>query len=257
MAALRQQTLSRYAGDITPYQLFMLTLCAWALLVLAADAFLPLQESTREILQYADNAVCGLFLADFFYNFLTARRKVAYLVTWGWIDLLSSIPVLDAFRWGRAARAMRILRVLRGVKSARSIAHFVIGRRAESAALASSLLCLLLIVACSIAILQFEIPAGGNIKTAEDALWWSISTMTTVGYGDRYPISTEGRLVAVFLMAAGVGAFGTLAGLVASWFLSPATEQTDTEVDEVREMLRDVQSKLDAVLQDRQNTVRP
>lgn len=54
-------------------------------------------------------------------------------------------------------------------------------------------------------------------------MWWAISTMTTVGYGDAYAVTSEGRLVAVFLMAAGVGVFGTLAGLAASWFLSPAS----------------------------------
>ena len=91
----------RFAGDVTPYQLFMLTLCAWALLVLAADTLVAFDSSTQLILQYADNVVCALFFADFVYSFLAARRKSRYLVTWGWIDLLSSIPALDALRWRR------------------------------------------------------------------------------------------------------------------------------------------------------------
>ncbi len=66
-----------------------------------------------------------------------------------------------------------------------------------------------MIVSCSIAILQFEaIAPDGNIRTAQDAMWWAVSTMTTVGYGDTYPVTFEGRIVAVFLMASGVGAFG-------------------------------------------------
>lgn len=52
-------------------------------------------------------------------------------------------------------------------------------------------------------------------------MWWAVSTMTTVGYGDRFPITTEGRVAAIILMAAGVGVFGTVSGLVASRFLSP------------------------------------
>ena len=60
-----------------------------------------------------------------------------------------------------------------------------------------------------------------HITTAEDALWWAMTTITTVGYGDRYPTTTEGRLVAVGLMAVGVGLFGTLSGLAASWFTQP------------------------------------
>jgi voltage-gated potassium channel len=109
---------------------------------------------------------------------------------------------------------MRILRVLRGVKSARAIAHFAVGRRAESAFLASLLLSLLLVVCCSIAVLEFEVPAWGNIASLEDAMWWAVSTMTTVGYGGRYPVTSERRVVAAFLMAAGVGLFGTMSGLV-------------------------------------------
>lgn len=179
-------------------------------------------------------------------SFLRARRRIHYLITWGWIDLLSSIPTIGVFRLGRAARVMRILRVMRGLKSARTIAHFLAGKREQSAFLASLLLCLLMIVSCSIAILQFEVPAGGNIATAEDALWWAVSTMTTVGYGDRYPISAEGRVVAVFLMASGVGAFGMLSGLVASWFLSPAVEETDTDVQELKAMIQELQEQLKA-----------
>jgi voltage-gated potassium channel len=123
---------------------------------------------------------------------------------------------------------------MRGLKSARSIAHFLAGKRAESAFLASILLTLLVVVCASIAILQFEPMEGGNIQTPQDAMWWAVSTMTTVGYGDAYPITAEGRLVAVFLMAAGVGLFGTFSGLVASWFLSPRTQEHQAELDEIR-----------------------
>lgn len=141
---------------------------------------------------------------------------------------------------------MRILRVLRGVKSARTLAHFVASRRSESGFLASVLLALLLIVAGSIAVLEFELPAGGNIASAEDALWWAVTTMTTVGYGDRYPTTSEGRIVAMFLMAAGVGVFGTLSGLAASWFLSPAAEETDADLVELKQMVSRLEQRLGA-----------
>ena len=77
-------------------------------------------------------------------------------------------------------------------------------------------------------------------------MWWAASTMTTVGYGDKYPITVEGRMVAVFLMAAGVGAFGVLSGLVASWFLSPAVEETDSDVEELKGMIKHLQVQLAA-----------
>ena len=76
-----------------------------------------------------------------------------------------------------------------------------------------------MIIFSSIAILQMEDTADGNIKTAEDALWWAYVTITTVGYGDKYPVTIEGKIIAAALMTAGVGLFGTFTGYVASWFL--------------------------------------
>jgi voltage-gated potassium channel len=93
--------------------------------------------------------------------------------------------------------------------------------------------------------LEFEVPAVGNIKTPEDAVWWAISTMTTVGYGDAYPTTSEGRLIAVLLMAAGVRVFGTLSGLAASWFLSPAAEETDSDLTRIERRLASIQERLE------------
>jgi len=58
-----------------------------------------------------------------------------------------------------------------------------------------------------------------NIKSAEDAIWWTIVTVTTVGYGDKYPVTTEGRVIGILVMVAGVGLFGTYTGFIASLFV--------------------------------------
>lgn len=142
--------------------------------------------------------------------------------------------MVDALRIGRAARILRILRVLRAAKSAKLVAEFVLRRRAEGAFMAASVLTLLLVVFGSIAILQFEARRGGNITSAGDAVWWAVATLTTVGYGDRYPVTTEGRFIAAMLMTAGIGLFGTFSGFVASWFLRPGEDQQDDEMRKVR-----------------------
>jgi voltage-gated potassium channel len=234
----------QFLKDVTPYEFFMLCLCLWALLALGANSVFKLSDATARILIYADYTVCAVFFLDFLYSLYTAPNRMRYLLRWGWIDLVSSIPVTGPLRWGRAVRVMRILRVMRGVKAARAIAHFLTARRAQSALLASILTSLVLIVMCSIAVLQFEIPAAGNIKGADDAVWWAVSTMTTVGYGDTFPTTPEGRIVAVFLMAAGVGLFGTFSGLVASWFLSPAADEAESEREEILAMLRELRADI-------------
>ncbi len=203
------------------YQAFMLVVCVYAMAALAAQRVLPLDAGTRAIIDLADWGVCALFFFDFLWNLWRAPNRWRYFASWGWLDLLSSIPMVDATRWGRLARVARVIRVLRALRAARILASLIIRRRAESSFLAASLVALLLVVFSSIAVLHFEADAEGNIKTGEDAFWWALTTVTTVGYGDRFPVTSEGRLIAAVLMCAGVGLFGTFSGFLAAWFLSP------------------------------------
>lgn len=236
---------SRHVGHA--YQLFMLFLCVYAILALLLSVVLPLTTQAVRILQLADFAVCALFFVDFLVNLWRAPKRLNYFLTWGWIDLLSSIPMVDAFRLGRVARILRILRVLRALKATKTLVSYLLTRRANSAFYSVLAISFSLIVISSIAMLYFEAGADGNIKTAEDALWWAMTTITTVGYGDKYPVTSEGRAVAAMLMTAGVGLFGTLSGVIASWFLTPANVKADEDITELRKTvveLRDLIERL-------------
>jgi voltage-gated potassium channel len=227
------------------YQLFMLALCIYALLALAVERFVPLSEDIKRLIDYADFGVCLIFFVDFLVSFFTARSRWRYFVIWGWMDLLSSIPAAGALRIGRAARVMRIFRVLRGVRATKLIASFVLERRAEGAFLAAALVTFLLLLFASASVLHFETLPDSNIKGPEDALWWAFSTITTVGYGDRFPVSSEGRLVGALLMTAGVGLFGTFSGFVASWFLAPTSRQQESEMAALRREVAEVRTILE------------
>jgi voltage-gated potassium channel len=72
-----------------------------------------------------------------------------------------------------------------------------------------------------------------NIKTTSDALWWGIATMTTAGYGDKYPVTYEGRIVASILMISGVGLFGTFTGLVSAFLVSPQRKENQASLEDV------------------------
>lgn len=216
------------------YQLFMLFLCVYAIVALTLGVVLPVGDEVKGVLKYADFAVCGFFFVDFLFCLHKAPNKLRYFFTWGWIDLLSSVPMIDAFRVGRLARLLRIIRVLRGLRATKVISSYFVGRRAESTLLVVVTVTFTMLVFASIAILNFEAEADGNIKTAEDALWWAATTVTTVGYGDRYPVTLEGRAVAVMLMTVGVGLFGTLSGVVAAWFLVPQRQGNNDELAELR-----------------------
>lgn len=229
------------------YQLFMLALCVLALLMLVAGTFFNPSPAIAEILWYIDTGICAIFLLDFAVCLMRAPSKLRYL-RWGWIDLVSSIPFVHYLRWGRVARVARILRLLRGVRSGRRLAVVIIAHRAQSAFTAAVFLAILVILFASVGILEYENAPGSNIKTAEDALWWSCVTITTVGYGDKYPVTTGGRVIAVALMATGIGLFGTFTGLVASWFLVAGEEKQDAKLAGIKEEL----AKLRAAMEDLQ-----
>ena len=222
----------------------MLVLCIYSLGILAFQATNP-TPSTMKILDYADLMVCVLFLGDFLFSLYRAENKWRYFVTWGWIDLLSSIPAVDVLRWGRAARILRVLRVLRGLRAVHIMTTLVRENRGQHTVMALCLIVITVVTFASVAILQFHLrPWGlrwtsrigraGNIKSAEDAVWWAMTTITTVGYGDRYPTTTEGRMVAVLLMSAGVGLFGTFSGFLASWFSGEDEDATTKEIAALR-----------------------
>jgi voltage-gated potassium channel len=138
---------------------------------------------------------------------------------WSWIDLVASIPSLDFLRAGRLLRLIRLLRVFRALKSTKLIYEHINRNKKQSALTSVALISFLMIVFSSIAILQFEKDVNSNIKTAEDAIWWSYVTITTVGYGDKFPITSEGRIIGAILMTTGVGIFGTFTALISSWFI--------------------------------------
>ncbi len=164
-------------------------------------------------------AICLVFATDFVRSVATAENKVLYLKTWGWLDLLSSIPTVDLLRWGRAARVFRILRVLRLVRATRQVSLYAYVFRLRNAGWAALFVTVLVIVAGSIAIVHLESGGGGNIQEPEDALWWTLVTVSTVGYGDLYPVTPAGRVVAFLLMVVGISLFGVFTALIAARFV--------------------------------------
>jgi voltage-gated potassium channel len=186
----------------------------------------------------ADSRICLIFLADFLLNFWRAPSKIGYFFKGGgWLDLLGSVPAVPAQHWtailrfARLSRAIRIVNHLRGrdrgevIKEARK-------SRAQSALLVTLLVAIVLIAVASLVILQVEKRApGANIRSGADSFWWAFVTMTTVGYGDRVPITVTGRIVAMILMTFGVGIFAVLTGFLATKLLAPQGGEQDGEQD--------------------------
>ena len=198
--------------------LLVLVLSIYVLGTLLVDTLFNLPPEISRVLMLMDNFICVIFFIDFCVRFAKADSKLKFL-KWGWIDLLSSIPSIDILRAGRMLRLVRLIRIIRAFKSTTEFIHHVFKNKSKGAFTSVSLIALLLVIFSAIIILQVENDPNSNIKTAEDALWWAYVTVTTVGYGDKFPVTTEGRIVAAVLMTAGVGLFGTFTGFLASWFV--------------------------------------
>jgi voltage-gated potassium channel Kch len=168
-----------------------------------------------------------IFLGDFFYRLFTAESKSGYFFrNFGWADLLSSLP-FPQFKILRVFRLWRVIRLMRNFGLRNLVREFVADRAGNA------LLTVVFLVFCvlefgSLAVLSAErSSANANITNASDALWWAYVTITTVGYGDQFPVTSVGRLVGVLVMTAGVGLFGTLSGFLANTFLTPPKKREE------------------------------
>lgn len=213
----------------TGYEIFV-----GALSVLSIVNLVLLYVVSDEALDYVLRTINGilsviLFL-DFCYRLYSARSRSQYFWReFGWADLLASLPLsqLKVLRIFRLARVFRLLREF----GARSIILTLVRNRAGSALLTLLLIAILVMEFGSLLMLRVESASpDANIRTASDALWYLIVTMSTVGYGDRYPVTNPGRTIGSLVIVIGVGIFGTLTGYLANAFLaSPKEAEPGTE----------------------------
>jgi Ion channel. len=210
-------------NKISFLDIVIVILSIYVLIELIIDSFFTLPPETSKLLYLIDDSICALFVYDFIYRFIKSPSKLKFM-KWGWIDLVSSIPTFQFLRYGRLIRLVRLFRVLRAFRSVKFLTAHIFRTRISGTFSTVSLVSFLMLIFGSISILQVEKLPECNIKTAGDAIWWAFVTITTVGYGDRYPITTEGRIIAAFLMITGVALFGTFTGFIAAWFMGDKTK---------------------------------
>jgi voltage-gated potassium channel len=221
-------TTSKQKPINTNYELFILALSVLSIFNLILE-FLPINPYVQTLVVIFDWAITPIFLGDFCYRLFSAPSKVGYLFKGGgWLDFIGSLP-FPALRLARLFRMWRVYRVLRRV-GMRNMWEAYRKSRAESALLTVIFLTIVVLEFASIFVLVTERnDPNANIKTASDALWWAYVTVTTVGYGDEYPVTNSGRIVGVLLMTIGVGLFGVITGYLANAFLKPKSEEQNEQ----------------------------
>jgi len=172
--------------------------------------------ASRPAFEAADTALTLVFVAEFASRFLAAFDRAAYL-RGHWIDLIALVPVVRGVRVLRLLRLLRLIRAFAGVY--RAVLHAErMARHRGLAWLFVTWLAVMLI--CSIFLYAAENGVNEAVTSPLDALWWGIVTLTTVGYGDVYPRTGEGRIAASVLMLLGIGLFSAITATVTSFMLS-------------------------------------
>jgi len=218
-----------------------------------------LSASTKNALEAADYLIWAIFFVEYLIKISLAPDRKLF-VRKNIPDLIVvAVPFLRPLRLVRSVRALRVLRLTRltafageGVSGAKKSLH---SKSANYVLVITGALILL----TAVMVLDLDHGAvGSNIKTLPDALWWAITTVTTVGYGDKFPVTPGARAIAVVLMFAGVALYGVLTAAMAAFFVehgrkSEASEPSkeskpqNVSLDELMERLVAIETALNAL----------
>lgn len=207
------------AQKISSIQIVVLVLSVYVLVAMLTDIILELRPEVSDLLFMIDNIVCGVFIFEFLTLLYKAPNKVEYIKNGGWLDLISSIPTVGLFRFARIAKVIRLVRVIKAFNTIKALATHLYSNKIEATFTSLGIVTIMTMIISSITILYTEDVDHGNIKNAEDALWWAVTTVTTVGYGDLYPVTRMGRIISVVLMLSGITMFSSITALIASYFV--------------------------------------
>jgi voltage-gated potassium channel len=207
----------RYNAFIERHEVAWEVVFAVLAIVYVVIAFIPEFGATELAapVEVADTILTFVFVAEFTTRIAASYDRFRYL-RGHWIDLIALIPLARGLRVLRLIRLLRMIRAFAGIY--RSLAS--VERLAEHRGLLRVLTAWLAVMAtCSVALYAAESGINQAVETPWDALWWGITTMTTVGYGDVYPVTPEGRVAAALLMLLGIGLFSIVTASITSFFV--------------------------------------
>lgn len=228
--------MGRLARNADAYERFdravevpMVVLAILWLPILIVPYLVHLSPGWAESFAVIDVTIWAIFAFEYGTKFVLSPDRWIFFKTHV-LDLI--VVVVPFLRPLRILRLIRVIALATGAfKRSKSILthkglHFVL------------LAAMVMLFAGAAVVLGFERHAhGSNIHNYGQALWWAVVTMSTVGYGDRYPVSPGGQGVAVFLMILGIAMLGVITASVASFFVEEDTKKVRGEVEEMREQL--------------------
>jgi voltage-gated potassium channel len=232
----RARTLQRYE-KITEWPLLFLALLIVPLILV--PLFADMSASTNNAVQGIFWVSWGIFAVDLIIRTYLAERRVEYLVRHWYDVLIVLVPFLRPLRGVRALRVLRLVVVIPFLARAWASTGRILSRRGLQYVLVGGMVA---VFACAGLVLLFERDGNGTIDDYGTALWWAMTTVTTVGYGDTFPTTPEGKGVAVFLMLIGISFFSWVTANIAAFLVEFGGGGDDEGVT-----TRDIMTKLESL----------
>lgn len=215
------------------FDLVIQALIVLSLVALSIETLPDLSQTAEQWLRWTEAFTVAVFTVEYGLRVVVADRKLAFLTSFfGVVDVLAILPFYLAsgvdLRSIRAFRLLRLFRTFKLVRYSKAIRRFhralVI---AKEEIILFLLVTMLLLYLSAAGIYHFEHEAQPEaFSSLFQSLWWAVTTLTTVGYGDVYPVTIGGRIFTFFVLLIGLGVVSVPAGLVAS-ALSKAREMDD------------------------------
>jgi voltage-gated potassium channel len=209
-----------------------------ALIFLGAYSFQVIANTDILIVEVLIWSTWAAFVVDYTVNLTLAPQSGQWFVRNLHELAIVALPALRPLRLLRLVTLLRVMHRVGGNALRGRVLTYVLGAAA------------LLIYAGALAVLDAEENApGSNLTNFGDAIWWAMTTITTVGYGDHYPITLLGRSVAAGLMIGGIAVLGVVTASVASWMVQSVAQETQAELDAAEAPVQEELRRLSAQVQ--------
>jgi len=205
----------------------------------AVETLPNLSQNQQDFLFYEERIIISAFIVEYVLRIYSAEKRLSYIISfWGLIDLVAILPALLSVGVdGRSLRVVRLLRVFRLLKIARyTTALDRLVRAFKSVRdefIIFTAMSMVLLYICAVGIYYFEHETQPEaFPSIVHSLWWAIATLTTVGYGDVYPVTAGGRAFTFIILVVGLALVAIPSGLLASALMTDKAEDSnDTKGD--------------------------
>ncbi len=216
------------------FDLVMQALILFSIFSFSIETLPDLETSTRKFLDISEVIIVIVFTVEYLLRLYVADKKLSYVLSfYGLIDLIAIVPFyimssidLRSLRIFRLLRLFQLMKLLRFSKAMRRFSRaFVI---AKEEIVVFSVVTVMLLYLSAVGIYYFENEAQPEaFKSIVHSLWWAVTTLTTVGYGDVYPITAGGKIFTFVILMIGLGIVAIPAGLLASSLSKARTEEQE------------------------------